>query len=57
MSMSPLVCLKTTLEVPDALWNDFAMKALEKEKKSGKRNAIVLKLIKGYLEGRFQVRA
>jgi hypothetical protein len=49
--------LKTTIEVPEALWNEFATKSIEKEKRSGKRNAIICKMIALYNEGKLQVRA
>jgi hypothetical protein len=49
--------LKTTLDVPDPLWNKFEHTALDREGRGGKRNAIMCKLIQGYIDGKFPVKA
>ena len=52
-----LMKLKTTIEVPETLWNAFATESIKREKRSGKRNAIICKMIALYNDGKLQVKA
>lgn len=54
---SSMVRLKTTIQVPEELWNAFANKTIEVEKRSGKRNAIICNMIKLYVSGKLKVSA
>lgn len=49
--------LKTTITVEPDQWQKFQQKVLAKEKQARKLNAVVNKLIEGYVDGRFDVRA
>ncbi len=42
--------LKTTIDVPEDLWNKFATESIRREKRSGKRNAIICKAIQLYVD-------
>ena len=49
--------MKTTIEVPETLWNAFAIESIKREKRSGTRNAIICKMIALYNDGKLQVKA
>ena len=52
-----LMKLKTTIEVPETLWNAFATESIKREKRSGTRNAIICKMIALYNDGKLRVKA
>jgi hypothetical protein len=47
--------LKTTIDIPDEIWNRFATLSIEKTGRSGQRNKIINKLIQLYNDGKVKV--
>ncbi len=47
--------VKASLVVDDGLWARFNLKTIEKTGKSQRKNAVLVLLITGYVEGRIHV--
>jgi hypothetical protein len=49
--------VKTTIIVPDSLYEQFSRATFQQTKKNRMMNVVIRELIRGYVEGRFEVEA
>lgn len=51
------LCLKTTITVDPKRWQAFQIQVMKKEGQARRLNAVICKLIDGYTNGTFEVKA